>query len=407
MLDAAIARNAAAREELDRLSRNAGGPGAQPVDVAVTMNEVNDRHGTGPLVQRVFQDKRNVLSIRTRNDWGFQNFGDWQIRLSHQGRTRQQSYAAVLAALSGRKVRHVVCVPYLPDELVTSIVLRDSFRARLCAWVMDDQNVADHRISDALMREFLEKSHLRFATHPELRDAYQRKFALPFSILPAIVPSSLIARVVQEPSTQRIALLGSFWDQAWFDKLCDVLAHGVFAQSEAQVDWYGNNRSPWVRFPAEELRRARIQAHGVVPEPELAVELRKYPVVIVPVAAKIHDQSNPGVASLSLPGRILFAMAAAHTPILVMGSEETCGARFVRHFGIGEVVPYEYRAVQEAMDRLREPLRQKEIRERAAAAAAHFSDFGVADWLEQSIALGAPADARFEEAFAGYRTNSD
>jgi hypothetical protein len=31
-----------------------------------------------------------------------------------------------------------------------------------------------------------------------------------------------------------------------------------------------------------------------------------------------------------------------------------------------------------------------------------FSDVGIADWLEESIALGRAADARFENAFRGY-----
>jgi hypothetical protein len=49
----------------------AASPGAtddpkEPIDVVVTINEVNDRHGTGPLVKRIFHGRRHVFSIRSR-----------------------------------------------------------------------------------------------------------------------------------------------------------------------------------------------------------------------------------------------------------------------------------------------------------------------------------------------------
>ena len=80
-----------------------------------------------------------------------------------------------------------------------------------------------------------------------------------------------------------------------------------------------------------------------------------------PAALLDGRETDQGVASLSLPGRILFAAATSNTPILVVGSENTCAARFVRHFGIGETVPY-----------------------------------------NSAIQQGRHADTRFEDAFAGY-----
>src|ERR1035437_11133562 len=49
---------------------------ATPIHVVVTANEVNHLHGTGPLVQRIFKNRRNIFSIRARNDWGGHDFGD-------------------------------------------------------------------------------------------------------------------------------------------------------------------------------------------------------------------------------------------------------------------------------------------------------------------------------------------
>ncbi|MCX6376602.1 MAG: hypothetical protein NTU88_11315 [Armatimonadetes bacterium] len=351
----------------------------EPIDVVVSLNEINDRHGTGPLVKRVCGTRHPVFSIRSRDDWGVHDFGRWNARISQQGCSRPECFLNVLSVLGGRKVRNVLCVPFLVDEIMTSIAIKEAFDARLCVWVMDDQNVAATVVPDDAVRELLEKSSLRLATHPELRLAYERV-----------------------PGLRTGALLGSFWDQVWFDRLCSILA-----RLDWKIDWYGNNQSPWFKFPPKMLTRAGITAFGVIPEEQLAVELRRYPFVIVPVGALDGKESNTGVASLSLPGRILFSAAASHTPVLVVGSENTCGARFVKHFGIGETVPYEADAVGAAMERLSAPDAQRRMRANAAAIAQSFSDRGVPEWLEASIESGCLADRRYEDAFSGYDCGRD
>jgi hypothetical protein len=315
---------------------------------------------------------------------------------------RSEAFTNVLRVLRGRNVASVLCVPFLPDELLTSIAIHECFGAKLCVYLMDDQNVASSQIPDALMREFLERCSLRLVTHPELRFAYQNKYGLPFHLLPAVVPATLVpeeptATPVFAQGHRRGALIGSFWDQSWFDRLC-----GVLGKCDFEIDWFGNNTSPWFKFPATSLARAGITAHGVVPEMQLALELAKYPFVIVPVGALDEEESNHGVAWLSLPGRILFALACSHTPVLIVGSSRTCGSRFVTHFGVGEVVPYDAAQLCAAMERITRPENQRPIRQNAARIALALSDRGVAEWLMQSIELGAPADSRFEDLFAGY-----
>lgn len=373
-----------------------------PLNVVVTGNEVTNRHGTGPLVKRVCHGWPNVFSMRARNDWGgVQDFGDWHVCLSPRATTRAGFFRNVLTMLRNRKVEKVLCVPFLADEFYTSIALHECFGAKLCVWLMDDQNVAVNHIPDTLMREFLERCSLRLATHPELEHLYEQKYGLPFHVLPAIVPGDLVssgAAATGEISVMSDgALIGSFWDQSWFDRLCSVLG-----QSGRKTDWFGNNQSPWLDLSPKELRKAGIRAQGIVPENQLARELAKYPFVIVPVGALDERESNRGVARLSLPGRILFAVATSHTPVLVVGSSRTCGARFVVHFGVGEVVPYDAGAVSAAMDRMSQPEAQARMRQAAQKIAPALSDRGISAWLEQSIALGAPADRRFEELFSGY-----
>jgi hypothetical protein len=294
-------------------------------------------------------------------------------------------------------------VPFQVDELTASIAIQEAFDARLCAYVMDDRNVAANGIRDAipdeLMREFLRKSSLRLATHPELRGAYERKYGMPFCVLPAVAPDALIPRSVLPPvvDSRRGALLGSFWDQSWFDRLCTALEI-----SGREIDWFGNHRSPFVEFSGENLRRARIRPLGLVSEARLAMELRGYPFVIVPTGTFDAAEKNHSIASLSLPGRIPLAAAISQTPFLVVGAANTCAARFVKHFGIGETAPYDGAEIRAAMARLGDARIQSEMRRNAARMGSTFSDVGIADWLEESIALGRAADARFENAFRGY-----
>jgi hypothetical protein len=88
--------------------------------------------------------------------------------------------------------------------------------------------------------------------------------------------------------------------------------------------------------------------------------------------------------------------------VLTIGSQDTCGARFVKHFGIGETVPYDRVALEKAMDRICDPNVRERMRSNAARLGEAFSDRGVGDWLARSLQLCRSADARFEDAFAGY-----
>jgi hypothetical protein len=375
------------------------------IDVVITTNEMNDRHGTGVLVKRILKRRRNLFCIRFQNDWGAHDLGDWNICLPKAGGNRAESFRNILRVLRGHRVRQVLCVPFLVDELMASIAIQEAFGARLCAYVMDDQNVAADRIPDAAMREFLQKCSLRLATHPELRAAYEHKYRMPFSVLPALAPDALIPRSVLPPApdTGRGALLGSFWDQSWFDRLCAALEHcAALKPAGREIDWFGNHRSPWVEFSVGNLRRARIRPFGIVSEERLAMELRGYPFVIVPTGTFDPAEKSHSIASLSLPGRIPLAAAISQTPLLVIGGATTCAARFVKHFGIGETVPYDGAEIRAAMDRLSDARIQREMRGNAARMGSAFSDVGIGEWLEQSIAQGRAADGRFEDAFADY-----
>lgn len=375
-------------------------PGTGPaVDVVVTPNEMNDRHGTGVLVKRVFAGHRHIFSIRSANHYGGEHsFGDVSCVLGHGGVPRADAYRSVLAVLGDRSVRRILCVPYLADDLLTSIALRDVYGAPLCIWIMDDQNVVQQNIPDALMREALQKSRLRLATHPEMRDAYEAKYGLKFWLLPAVVPGALVRRSADLPSGPRMeqktgAFVGSIWSPRWLELLCRTLGGSGLA-----TDWYGNDKPPYWEIPRATLAAGGIRAHGILSEPALARALCEHPFVVVPTGTLDRsDGDASAVAELSLPGRILFVVATSGAPVLLLGSDRTPAARFVDRFGVGLTCPYEAAAYRRAVDRITEPAAQARMRENAAAIAGALSGDGSGDWVWASTERGEPVDRRFED----------
>ena len=373
---------------------------AAPVHVVISFGGISHQHEPGCLIKRLFGNRPGIFSIRFSDDWGTHDLGDWHTKLEFDAGSGSQTIRDIRRILEGRNVRTVTCVPFTSAELVVATAVREVFDAKLCVWVMDDHNIAVNSIPDDIMREALEGCSLRLAAHPELRDAYQDKYGLATHILPAVVPAHLIdtnlVGATRQHNPDRIVLLGSFRDQSRFDRLCSALEF-----CDCSIDWYGQNNWPWLKFPNDDLERARIRPFGIVPEDRLAAELNNYPLAIVPAEA-FDGQDDDAAASLSLHSRIPFAIATSHMPILVVGSEENCAARFVRHFGVGAVAPYEKQALKAAIARLREDGVQCAMRKNAAAIAPAFSDQGVEQWLAASVDLGMPADRRFEDLFSAY-----
>jgi hypothetical protein len=81
----------------------------------------------------------------------------------------------------------------------------------------------------------------------------------------------------------------------------------------------------------------------------------------------------------------------------VLGDPATGAARFVRQFRIGEVVPYERNAFQNAVNQITIPEVNLAMRKNAFAVAGRFNEIGAAEWIWQSLARGEPIDQRYED----------
>ena len=367
-------------------------------DVIITLNETTLKHGTGALVKRIFGEVPGVFSIRSTNHYnGDHEFGDVSICLPRNGLTRSEAYQIVSAQLSATTVKRVFCVPYSTDELHIAIAIRDVFRVPLGTYIMDDQNICVNKIPDSLMREFLSKCSIRLTTHLELRQAYQDKYGLQFWLLPAIVPHHLLQLTPLSADdalwqSKSGALLGSLWSKKWYDSLCQTLIN-----TGIRLDWYGNTQYYWMSDSYEAMLHKGITSYGVLPEYQLVDQLRMYPYVVVPTGMLDEQDDRVELSQLSLPGRIIFALAAANTPVILLGSDKTSAARFVKQFQIGLVSDYTTASFREAVDHITKLTIQNEMRQTMAGIAKEFSAEGITKWVWNSLALGEACDRKFEK----------
>ncbi|WP_017294219.1 hypothetical protein [Geminocystis herdmanii] len=369
--------------------------------VILTHNEVNQKHGTGALVKRIIADTPNIYSIRSDNHYGgIHNFGEISYCLPQKGISRIEAFKIILTLLEDIEVKQAFCVPYYTDDLYLSIAVKELFNVPLGVYIMDDQNIVAKNIPDDLMREFLSKCSFRLATHPELRDAYEEKYAMSFYLLPAVVPDNLISRNITTPDKKLFhiktgALIGSIWSNTWFQMLTDTVKG-----ANLHLDWYGNYNYHWLtESPSEISEKRNITPYGVVDEITLAEKLKQYPYVVVPTGTLDERDDRAELSILSLPGRIIFAMASSHTPVIILGSEKTSAGAFIQRFGIGVVCDYNPQSFKEAVDYVTQPDIQKQMRHRAFQVAQAFSGVDINNWIWQSLEKGKPSDDKFEKLF--------
>ncbi len=362
----------------------------------ITGNEVNERHGTGVLVRRLFSGCSNLFSVRSRDDYGGEHdFGDESVLIAHRDLSRYQVFFNVIQGLRGTTCGRITCIPYYASDVLTAIALKDLFGVPLCTYIMDDHNVYSDGISDELMTELLHKSDLRLAISTQMRDAYERKYGLKFWILPPIVQPELIRTEPESPEPKVLQaktgiLIGNVWGEHWLEKLRrTVRASGL------KIDWYASLPS-WRDLSAAELERDGIKLCGFLPEAELVPRLKQYAFAVLPSGTLDASDDKQAIARLSLPTRVPFLMATAGLPVVVLGSPETAAADFVTRFGIGAVTGYDPTGFRKAVESLSTPESQRQIRERAAKAAPAFAATGVGEWLWESLKRGEPWDERFE-----------
>ncbi|MBW4604813.1 MAG: FkbM family methyltransferase [Calothrix sp. FI2-JRJ7] len=373
---------------------------SQTFDVIITCNEVNERHGTGVLLRRIFKDSPNIFSIRSCNHYGGEHdFGEESACLPQVMLSRADIFAHVLQTFQHQNVRRILCIPYYPSDVLVAIAIKEVFNIPLCTYIMDDQNICSNGIPDSLMRELLDKSSLRLAISPEMRQAYEGKYRLKFWVLPPVVSNQLLQLQVSESALtsehpKAGILVGNIWDQSWLDLLRESVR-----DSGVKLDWYCNNASncQWLSFDINELERDGIFLHHPLPEVELVPLLRKYSFAIIPSGTLDANDDRRFIAELSLPSRIPFIFATSNTPIIVLGNKKTAVARFVERFQIGITAEYSSSSFSEAVSYVTKSENQLLMRQNATTLAENFGSQGMAEWIWQSLERGEAADIKFEK----------
>ena len=398
--------NRSLTRRLLRLTEDLRAQAIEQADAIVTHVEVNERHGVGVLVRRLFGGESNIVSIRSRDLYGgSQDFGLRHLCIPQTGATRDRAFWNVARALRGITVKRVLCIPYYPDDVWNGIALAEMFRAPLCTYIMDDQNLFIDGIPDDLMRELVSISSLCLAISPELREGYQAKYGKLFWFVPPLVPARFIPRKANEISeiSESPAIVGNIWGQRWIELLREtVRGTGI------TLRWFNNGEFRWLPCSKEELA-----ADGIVPQEsphrdaDLIAILRRSPYVVVPSGTMDSTDDRGFIAKLSFPSRIPYIFATSHAPLLVLGSAETSAARFVRAAGIGIVAPYRRDAFLDAIREITEPATNSRFRRRAFELSARYTDEGAADWIWRSLAQGRPVDERYQELLDPVRATPD
>lgn len=372
----------------------------EALDAIVSHIEVNNRHGVGVLLERLFRRYPNILSIRSQNHFGGrQEFGAHDCQIAYEDAAPSAVRRKVEAALPGRAVARILSVPYYADDVRTALALHEITGAPLATYLMDDQNVFASGIPDALMAELLERSRLRLAISTELAACYEIKYGLKLWLMPPVAPARLLhtdprpARDAIENRTSG-AILGNIWGQRWLDLLRETVRG-----SGITLRWYSTNYLRYLQGSPEELARDGIEIPPGPPLPDdsLVAALRRTAFVVVPTGDLDERDDRRFIARLSLPSRIPFILATTHTPFLVIGDETTGAARFVKETGVGLVCAYEREAFQRAADEITRPGVNLAFRRRALALAGRFNDAGAAEWIWQSLERGEPFDSRYED----------
>ncbi len=385
-------------------------------DAIVNAVEINDRHGVGILLQRIFKDQSNTISIRALNLYGGDHsFGAFDYSLGAIGLSRAEILVAIEKVLAGHTVKRVLCIPYHPEEIFMALAIHELFGAQICTYLMDDQNILAPGIPDEIMAELLVKSTLRLAISSEMRDVYTVKYGQTIYFAPPVIPARLVDTEIPiafataavaavlaaesketpsiENSYQTGAIIGNIWSPQWFQ-----LLRTMTRESGVQLDWYGNSGADWNMGDRSQLIADGITERGFLPtETEVAAVLRSHPYVVVPSGTLDERDDNHATSLLSLPSRIPFVMATSNTPIIVLGSRNTAAARFVERFQIGTVADYDPVSFRTAVAYVTQPQTQLKMRQNAIRQVPHFVNEQMDEWIWQSLAAGQPIDRRFAE----------
>jgi hypothetical protein len=361
--------------------------------LVITHAELTSRHGVGALLVKILRDEPSLVVFHSKDVFKSHDLDVPAFHIPSSGLFRG-GQRLVRNLLAHKKVRRILCVPFYEDDVQIALTSQACTGAPLALYIMDDQNVWIKKVSDRLMGILVRQAKICFAISPALCVAYEQKYRRRFWLVPPVVdPDTFVAPEYKFTShvPPRGILIGNLWSSNTLAQFRETVR-----LSGLQIDWYGNAGKPFIRLDPEALAKEGIFLHCHVPEPELIQSGRSADFAVIPAGTLEGSDTHDWLARASLPSRIVYLMATANVPMIVMGHAETAAARFVTDLGLGDVCDYSADTFKDAVNRVTDPSTSSLIRMRARSLSPTFSSRGLSNWLWESMAKGQPIDNRFE-----------
>ncbi len=363
------------------------------MDALVTGVEVNDSHGVGIFLRRLFPVSEEFVVFRSRTLYGGTNdFGGREVFIG--GRFGSVDELRQRLRAEGAGVERILCVPYFPEDFRVAALLKEVTGAQLCTYVMDDQNVVKREVGDAVVRRLVEASDLCLGISPRMCAEYGAKFGKKFWWLPPVVGELAGGNAERRRGSEdrkRCALLGNFWSARQLKDFRETVRGSGWS-----VDWYGKGpEASWLSGEATALTDDGIEVQGFLPDQELVDRLAGYDFAVVPSGRMDSDDDKLAFSALSFPSRMIYLFTQAGLPVLLVGSEDSAAGRFLTATGSGVISPYNQQDFVAAADRL------VADRDRIRPAVDQVAKTMVlpegGGWIWRSLAVGQAVDDRFEQ----------
>jgi hypothetical protein len=361
--------------------------------LVITHSELTSRHGVGALLVKILREEPSLVVFHSKEVFKSHDLKVPAFHIPSTGLFRS-GQRLVRNLLAHKKVRRILCVPFYQDDVQIALTCQACSGAPLALYIMDDQNVWIKKIPDRLMGALVHQAAICFAISPALCAAYEEKYNRRFWLVPPVADPDTFVPPDYKFTPQvppRGILIGNLWSSNTLAQFRDTVR-----LSGLQIDWYGNAGKPYIKLDPEVLEKEGIFLHSHVPEPELVKGARAADFAVIPAGTLDGSDTHDWLARASLPSRIVYLMAAANTPMIVMGHAETAAARFVTDLELGGVCGYSPDTFKDAVNRVTDPSTSNLIRTRARSLSPTFSSRGLSNWLWESMAKGQPVDDRFE-----------
>jgi hypothetical protein len=365
---------------------------AEGATVVVTHAELSSRHGTGALLLKLLRHEPSLVVFYSHD---FFKAHDIEVPAFHVVNSGMQAPLAgrlIRSLFAGKKINRILCVPFYEDDVQTALAIQAATGASLALYIMDDQNIHVHEIPDEPLRRLIEQAGICVAISPALCAAYKEKYHRHFWLAPPTADPDLFVPPgyrFESKTPPRGILVGNLWSSHTLGRFRETVR-----LSGLPIDWCGNAGKPFIELDAGELSKEGIFLRSHLPEPALIDLARAADFAVIPAGTLDGSDTHEWLARASLPSRIVYLMATANPPMIVMGHPQTAAAQFVTDLGLGAVCDYTASSFQAAVRDVTAASAQ--IRERAKNLSPTFSSQALADWLWDSMQPGHAIDDRFE-----------